>query len=60
MAQQPSLFISYGQADDLFIEQLVPLLEQVFPDHETWYDKINNSPTQPAAPLNPDPVNPVS
>ena len=33
------IFISYSRADALFIEPLVPLLEQVFPDHEIWYDK---------------------
>gem|GEM_PF-1268354 len=33
------IFISYSRADALFIEQLVPLLEQVFPDYEIWYDK---------------------
>ncbi len=34
-----NIFISYSRADDLFVEQLVPLLEQVFPDFEIWYDQ---------------------
>src|SRR5262249_48656423 len=36
-ASEPRIFISYSRADALFIDQLVPLLEEVFPDYETWY-----------------------
>lgn len=33
------IFISYSRADHLFIGELVPLLEQVFNEHEIWYDQ---------------------
>lgn len=33
------IFISYSRADVLFVEDLVPLLQSVYPNHVIWYDQ---------------------
>lgn len=33
------MFISYSRANRVFVEELVPLLTEVFSDHEIWFDK---------------------
>jgi len=33
------IFISYSRADVLFVEELVPLLQSVYPRHQIWYDQ---------------------
>jgi hypothetical protein len=32
------IFISYSRADRAFVEELVPLLRQVLPEYDIWYD----------------------
>jgi len=32
------IFISYSRADRAFVEELVPLLRQVLPEYDVWYD----------------------
>ncbi len=33
------IFISYSRADGVFVEELVPLLQSVYPNHVIWYDQ---------------------
>jgi formylglycine-generating enzyme len=33
------VFISYSRSDILFIDELIPLLKQVFKHHDFWYDQ---------------------
>src|SRR5438034_1016505 len=36
---QKQLFISYSRADSLFIDELVPLLSEIYTNYDIWYDK---------------------
>ena len=33
------IFISYSRADVNFVEELVPLINTIFPEHTVWYDR---------------------
>jgi formylglycine-generating enzyme required for sulfatase activity len=35
----PRIFISYSRADKLFISELLPLLNEVYPNYEIFYDR---------------------